>query len=185
MKDPEKCYLSTGHDGHDLLGPGESCKACGFVMPTAPRELAEAVARLEAVERDERAWLTNDVRADLRLVLAALAEAQSEVAGLRAAEGGFVEAGEVLAAENVRLEAALAEAQRAVGERERALLRAAVAAQAEVAKLKPVVDAALRWAEMAKRTGVGWGVSRDLIEAADAYRALAAPPPTAATPEGK
>jgi hypothetical protein len=32
---PDNCYLDKGHDAHDLLGPGESCKACGFVAPDA------------------------------------------------------------------------------------------------------------------------------------------------------
>ena len=64
MNTPDNCYLDKGHDAHDLLGPGESCTACGFTKTSdrkwadttmarmeresAPRELAEAVARLEA-----------------------------------------------------------------------------------------------------------------------------------------
>jgi flagellar biosynthesis/type III secretory pathway protein FliH len=30
---PDNCYLDKGHDAHDLLAPGEVCKACGFVAP--------------------------------------------------------------------------------------------------------------------------------------------------------
>ena len=30
---PENCYLRTGHDGHDIMVPGERCKACGWVCP--------------------------------------------------------------------------------------------------------------------------------------------------------
>jgi len=35
---PDNCYLDKGHDAHDLLAPGESCKVCGFMMmpPTPP-----------------------------------------------------------------------------------------------------------------------------------------------------
>ena len=32
MNTPDNCYLDKGHDAHDLLGPGESCKACGFIQ---------------------------------------------------------------------------------------------------------------------------------------------------------
>jgi hypothetical protein len=33
MNTPDNCYLDKSHSAHDLLGPGESCKACGFVAP--------------------------------------------------------------------------------------------------------------------------------------------------------
>ncbi|HXJ69391.1 MAG TPA: hypothetical protein VNM39_10830 [Verrucomicrobiae bacterium] len=33
MNTPDNCYLDKGHSAHDLLGPGEVCKACGFVAP--------------------------------------------------------------------------------------------------------------------------------------------------------
>ena len=36
MNTPDNCYLDKGHDAHDLLAPGESCKACGFVAPVTP-----------------------------------------------------------------------------------------------------------------------------------------------------
>jgi len=32
MNTPDNCYLDKGHDAHDLLAPGESCKACGFAL---------------------------------------------------------------------------------------------------------------------------------------------------------
>ena len=34
MNTPDNCYLDKGHDAHDLMAPGESCKACGFVAPS-------------------------------------------------------------------------------------------------------------------------------------------------------
>jgi len=108
---------------------------------TAPRELAEAVARLEAaMEGQQRAKMTFFRAADLRLVLEALAEAQREV-----------------------------------GERERALLLAAVRAQAEAAKLREALSLLVAQCE---------GIEVELPdEMARARAALAAPPSTAATPE--
>jgi len=30
---PDNCYADKSHSAHDLLAPGESCKACGFINP--------------------------------------------------------------------------------------------------------------------------------------------------------
>ena len=69
MNTPDNCYLDKGHDAHDLLGPGESCKACGFVAPAnttmsalysaadrhhaeLARDLAAAPATAEPTQQD-------------------------------------------------------------------------------------------------------------------------------------
>lgn len=101
MNTPDNCYLDKGHDAHDLLGRFDTCPACGFspsrepLQPehAMPRDLAEAVARLtEAAEYHEslasRIWRQSRLSklaplearhaADLRLVLAALAEVQRD-----------------------------------------------------------------------------------------------------------
>ena len=49
MNTPDNCYLDKGHDGHDLLGPGESCKACGFVAPANEHEAAVDAAGAKLV----------------------------------------------------------------------------------------------------------------------------------------
>ena len=28
---PDNCYLDKGHSAHDLMAPGDTCEACGFV----------------------------------------------------------------------------------------------------------------------------------------------------------
>jgi hypothetical protein len=242
---PDNCYLDKGHSAHDLLGPGEACKACGYTVPyqfqdndghseqTAPRELAEAVApRLtwtdeqaaealiamlpdafevtvarswfrprESLGRpDERAgaseWVSRSdhaaaCRAAGRAILdlrAALAEANKAVLGLAA---DCYEKGKALEV----AQDALAEAQRERDEarttgdeaielwrwENRKSLDQRDAAQAEAAKLREALTRA-QW--QVNGTCV---VCRQPIHADDCAvgLALAAPPSTAATPEGK
>jgi len=56
---PDNCYLDKGHDAHDLLGPGESCKACGFMMmpPTPPEPTPQDYDEARA----DAKWPTNGV----------------------------------------------------------------------------------------------------------------------------
>jgi hypothetical protein len=184
---------------------------------TAPRELAEAVARLtEDLRPSEvdgpRAALTV-LKADLRLVLAALAEARQHEDSFKfrceALDGCIKLVDEACDSAGiprnnhgiltwwyrVRLLADALAASGAVhneiNELHDAALQRLAAAQAEAAKLRPVVEAAWARAEHLRLTFSGHDTrrseqmvrdSRDTDQAImDAVAALAAPPSTAAT----
>ena len=55
MNTPDNCYLDKGHSAHDLLGPGEVCKACGFVTPE-PDETAVKPAQRDRDEAKAVVW---------------------------------------------------------------------------------------------------------------------------------
>jgi hypothetical protein len=172
---PDNCYLDKSHSAHDLLGPGESCKACGFMAPAAPRELAEAVARLErfhAVSYSIRGGLVeHPLEDDIRLILAALAEAQRE----RDEAAKFFTV--PLPEPGSDMGRVIIAARLAVSERD--------AAQAEAAKLREALVAVKErknqvCAEYETCTHDGCRASYEAFAIADA-----APPSTTATPEGK
>src|SRR5690349_546914 len=44
MNTPDNCYADKSHSAHDLLAPGEKCKACGFVADAVLGQEAAGVA---------------------------------------------------------------------------------------------------------------------------------------------
>ena len=63
MNTPDNCYLDKGHDAHDLLWPGESCKACGFVMqgPVTPEPTREDMDTAWDIIRENHGRLDNAI----------------------------------------------------------------------------------------------------------------------------
>jgi hypothetical protein len=217
---PDNCYLDNGHSAHDLLGPGESCKACGFHLPH--EEWATMVALMPEDGPEE--W---DPKYKKRLL--ELLDGEHEYSFNRDLARLCAE---VAGREILALRAALAEAQRerdemerernAEGERVADAFEARLgkfyathggdgylggegedsgdpadwcaamaehvcvqfidqrdAAQAEAANMRPVIEAAIAWLD--SDAGIFGDTLSKLNDAVRAYRALAAPPSTAAT----
>jgi hypothetical protein len=61
MNTPDNCYLDKGHSAHDLLGPGETCKACGFVAGSVlTQEMAGVANRWELYASHESLRIQRD-----------------------------------------------------------------------------------------------------------------------------
>jgi ABC-type transporter Mla subunit MlaD len=164
---------------------------------TAPRELAEAVARLEAIVALGPMWqpavtVPKDLLvADLRLVIAALEAARADADATTESLSRCGHRADEADARAKRLndaltaaEAALAEAQRDLDAFMAAHTKAQVArdaAQAEAAKFRAALRDLRNYVMLRPRLRPM--VADALMEQVDA--ALAAPPSTAATPEGK
>jgi hypothetical protein len=88
MNTPDNCYADKSHSAHDLLGPGESCKACGFVAGrpiTDDPDYDAAMNALHDASSEAHAWdiawlplyLQPRMHEALRILGAAIARARA------------------------------------------------------------------------------------------------------------